>query len=421
MRFTGAEPVQGDKMRTAVTAIIILSMAGLGYAQPSADSRPASTNIEGAQYPRVHNDLRATFQVKAPDAQKIQVVIAETPYDMSKAQDGTWSVTVPPQVPGFHFYWLLVDGVQVCDPSSETFFGYSRVLSGIEIPEKGVDYYEVKDVPHGEIRSFRYFSKVTGAWRRANVYTPPDYDTNLKARYPVLLLQHGGGEDERDWATQGRADNILDNLIAAKKAVPMIVVMDSSSTARRPGEPAPPSPNAPGGALAGGVMNLGAARGGAANPAAQPPRVEISPVFGEMVAKDLLPAIDAHYRTIPDREHRAVAGLSLGAAFALQVGLSNLDKFSSIASFSGTVMGSVDPKTSYNGAMSNAAEFNRQIKPFFIAAGTAETSRHDAAQHAMKAFDEVGIKYVWFESPGTAHEWLTWRRDLNQYAQLLFK
>jgi enterochelin esterase-like enzyme len=407
------------------TILLFILAASLVYAQPPADSRPATTNIEGAQYPRVHDDLRVSFQLKAPEAQKIQVVIAETPYDMVKAQDGTWSVTVPPQVPGFHFYWLLVDGVQVCDPASEAFFGYSRVLSGIEIPEKGVDYYEVKNVPHGEIRSFRYFSKATGAWRRANVYTPPDYDTNLKARYPVLLLQHGGGEDERDWATQGRTDNILDNLIAAKKAVPMIVVMDSSSTARRPGEAAGPSPNAPGGAMAGGVMNLGAApnagRGGAMNPAAVPIRVNVSPVFGEVVANDLLPAVDARYRTIPDRDHRAVAGLSLGAAFALQVGLTYIDKFSSIASFSGTVMGGVDPKTSYNGAMSNAADFNKKIKLFFIAAGTAEKSRHDAAEHAMKAFDEIGIKYVWFESPGTAHEWLTWRRDLNAYAPLLFR
>jgi enterochelin esterase family protein len=227
----------------------------------------------------------------------------------------------------------------------------------------------------------------------------------------MLLLQHGGGEDERDWATQGRTDNILDNLIAAKKAVPMIVVMDSSSTARKPGEPAGRSPNAPGGAMAGGVMNL----------APGTPRIDVSPTFGEVVVKDLLPAVDARYRTIPDRDHRAVAGLSLGAAFALQVGLTYLDKFSSIGSFSGTVMGGVDPKTSYDGAMSNGAEFNKKVKVFFIAAGTAEKSRHDAATHARKAFDEVGIKYVWYESPGTAHEWLTWRRDLNEFAPLLFR
>jgi enterochelin esterase-like enzyme len=391
--------------------LLFLLAASLVCAQPPADSRPATTNIQGAQYPRVHDDLRVSFQLKAPEAQKIQVVIAETPYDMVKAQDGTWSVTVPPQVPGFHFYWLMVDGVQVCDPASEAFFGYSRVLSGIEIPEKGVDYYEVKDVPHGEIRSFRYFSKVTGAWRRAYVYTPPDYDTNLKARYPMLLLQHGGGEDERDWATQGRTDNILDNLIAARKAVPMIVVMDSAGTARKPGEQAGPSPNAAGGAMAGGVMNM----------APTTIRIDVSPTFGEVVAQDLLPAVDAHYRTIPDREHRAVAGLSLGAAYALQVAMTYQDKFSNIGSFSGTVMGGVDPKTSYGGKMSNGAEFNKKVKVFFIAAGTAEKSRHDAATHARKLFDEVGIKYVWYESPGTAHEWLTWRRDLNQFAPLLFR
>lgn len=382
------------------TPLVVFILAATACCAQSYDSVPASTNVPNAEYPRVHPDLSVTFQVKAPEAQKVQVRLGRL-YDMAKRPDGTWRVTIPSQVPGFHYYWLVIDGVDVCDPASETFYGVSRESSGIEIPEKGADYYDVKNVPHGQIRTFRYYSQVIGAWRRAFVYTPPDYDTNLKARYPVLLLQHGGGEDERGWVMQGRADNILDNLIAAKKAVPMIIVIDNSY-ARKPGEPpqAPPPP--------------------ARDPTA-PVRIQVSPTFGEVVAKDLLPALDRSFRTIPDREHRAVAGLSMGAAFALQIGLTYLDKFSAIGSFSGSVLHGIDPKTSYGGAMSDAAAFNKRVRLLFVAAGTEEARQHNAAVFAREAFDKAGIKYVWYESPGTAHEWLTWRRDLNEFAQLLFK
>ncbi|MGE5486961.1 MAG: alpha/beta hydrolase-fold protein [bacterium] len=383
-------------MRTAILGSILA--AGLCWAQPAGV--PASTNVPGAEYPRIHPDLSVTFRLEAPEARKVQVRLGGT-YEMVKSEGGVWSVTIPPQVPGFHYYWLVVDGVQVCDPGSETFYGVSRQSSGIEIPEKGVDYYEVKDVPHGQIRNFRYYSKVIGAWRRAFVYTPPDYDTNLKRRYPVLLLQHGGGEDERGWVMQGRVDNILDNLIAEKKAVPMIVVIDNSY-ARKPGEPPQAGPRP------------------VRDPTA-PIRVTVSPTFGEVVVKDLLPALDASFRTIPDRDHRAVAGLSMGAAFALQIGLTYIDKFSSIGSFSGSVLHGIDPKTSYDGVMSDAAAFNKKMRVLFIGSGTEEPRQHNAALFARDAFDKAGIKYVWYVSPGTAHEWLTWRRSLYEFAQLLFK
>lgn len=363
-------------------------------------STPASTNVPGAEYPRIGPDLSVTFKLKAPDAHKVQVRLGGD-YDMVRGDDGTWNVTIPPQVPGFHYYYLVVDGVQVNDPASETFYGVGRESSGIEIPEKGVDFYQVKDVPHGEIRQFRYYSTVTQSWRRAFVYTPPDYDTNPKARYPVLLLQHGGGEDERGWVVQGRTDIILDNLIAAKKAVPMIIVIDNSY-AHKPGEPAAPQ-MPPAGALPGSF------------------RIVVSPTFGEVVVKDLLPALDKRYRTIRDRNHRAIAGLSMGAAFAMQIGLGNLDTFSYFGSFSGTVMRDLDVNSSYGGILSDGAAFNKQCNLMFIAAGTAEQSRLDAAKHAEAELDKVGIKYVAYESPGTAHEWLTWRRDLNEFAQLLFK
>ena len=378
----------------------LLACAAL-LAQPADDSKPASTNVQGAEYPRVHADLRVSFRLKAPDAKKVQVKLGKD-YDMVRGDDGVWSVTIPPQVPGFHYYNLAVDGVVVNDPGSETFYGSGRECSGVEIPEKGVDFYEMKNVPHGEIRQFRYFSKVTGTWRRAFVYTPPDYDTNLKARYPMLLLQHGGGEDERGWVVQGRTDIILDNLIAEKKAVPMIVVIDNSY-AFKPGEAPPPL------------------RPPAGPPSSTSFRIVVSPTFSEVVVKDMLPALDRQYRTIADRDHRAVAGLSMGAAYAMQIGLGNLDTFSHFGSFSGTVMRDLDVKTSYGGVLQDGEAFNRRSRLMFIAAGTAEQSRLDAARHARGELDKVGIKHVDFDSPGTDHEWLTWRRSLKEFAQLLFR
>jgi enterochelin esterase-like enzyme len=388
---------QGEDMNRLVWIALLAGATAL--AQPAGDAKPASTNVPGAPYPRIHPDLSVTFQLKAPDAHKVQVRLGKD-YEMARAEDGTWSATIPPQTPGFHYYYLVVDGVQVNDPGSETFYGVSRESSGIEIPEAGADYYQVQSVPHGEMRQFRYYSTVTQSWRRAFVYTPPGYDTNPKARYPVLILQHGGGEDERGWVEQGRTDIIMDNLIAAKKSVPMIVVIDNSY-AYKPGEDTTPFTPPPG-----PVSKM---------------RIVISPNFGEVVMKDMLPALDKRYRTIPDRDHRAIAGLSMGAAYAMQVGLDNLETFSAFGSFSGTVMRDLDTKTSYGGVLANGKEFNKKCHLLFIAAGTAEQSRLEAARHARAELDKAGVKYVAYESPGTDHEWLTWRRDLYEFAQRLFK
>ena len=224
-----------------------------------------------------------------------------------RGDDGVWTVTTPPVVPGFHYYTLSVDGVEVNDPASDTFFGTGKPTSGIEIPEKGVDFYHAKDVPHGEVRSRWYKSKVTGQTRHIMVYTPPGYDTDPKKRYPVLYLQHGGGEDETGWTRQGHMNFILDNLIAAGKAKPMIVVMEKGYATRAgaPAEPARPR----------GRFDCGA--------------------FEDVVLKDLIPMIDSTYRTIPHREQRAIAGLSMGAGQAMQIGLTHLDTFSAIGAFSG--------------------------------------------------------------------------------------
>ena len=384
-------------------AVACLMTCGFCWAQPPADSRPASSNVPGAEYPRVHADNRVTFQLKAPEAQKVLVQVPGSRYDMTRSENGVWSVTTQPLIPGFHYYSLVVDGVVVNDPGSHTFYGTGKDSSGIEVPEKGVDYYSYKDVPHGEVRIRGYLSKTTGKWRRSFVYTPPDYDTNQKARYPVLYLQHGMGEDETGWIFQGRANLILDNLVAAGKALPMIIVMDNGY-ASKPGQAA--SPNA-------GVPGRGVAAGGTA-------------AFEEVVIQDLIPMIDSAYRTLADREHRAMAGLSMGGNQTCQVTMRNLDKFAYIGAFSGTMNGlstdALDPATAFNGMFRDGAALNKKIKLFWIGMGTAEPNPFPGAIGSFRAMlDKAGVRYVYFESPGTAHEWLTWRRDLNDFAPRLFR
>jgi len=379
--------------------LLFVLAAGLCAGQAVIDGKPASTNITGAEYPKVHADLSVTFRIKAPDAKKVQVDLGKL-WDMERDSEGVWSVTIPPQVPGFHYYYLTIDGVRVSDPASDSFYGVSRHSSGIEIPESGVDYYEIKNVPHGQIRNFRYYSKTVAGWRRAFVYTPPDYDTNLKARYPVLYLQHGGGEDETGWPNQGRADIILDNLIAEKKALPMIIVMDKGY-ALKPGE-TPPQRPAPG----------------------QPPRMFASRTFEEVVINDLIPAVDTSFRTLIDRNHRAMAGLSMGGGQTFQITLNNLDKFAYIGGFSGGggMGGQFDPKTSYNGVLADAAAFNKRVKLVWIGIGTTEPERmYVSVNNFHKALTQAGIQHVYYESPGTSHEWLTWRRSLYEFAPRLFR
>ncbi len=358
------------------------------------DPKPASTNVPRAEYPKVHADGRVSFRLKASDAKKVQLQpggadngLGKGPIDMERGGDGTWAVTTPPAVPGFHYYWFAVDGVAVNDPGSETFFGWGRQCGGIDIPEKGVDFYDTKDVPHGEVRAVWYHSKVTGKPRRAMVYTPPGYDKGTD-KYPVLYLQHGAGEDERGWTTQGRANFILDNLIAAKKAAPMIVVMDNGY-ADKVGQPAP--------------------------------RVFDFAGFEAVLIGELVPKIDGTFRTLADRDHRALAGLSMGGMQALQVGLKHLDTFATIGSFSAPPGAEFDVEKSYGGAFADAAAFNQKVKLLWLGAGTGE-ERFLAGMKAMHAaLDKAGVKHVAFESAGTSHEWQTWRRSLHDFAPRLFR
>jgi enterochelin esterase-like enzyme len=391
-----------------LVGLAILLVASLSCAQDSGDFRPATTNVPDAQYPRVDSAGRAEFRFKAPDATAVKLNFWSGPkLDMAKQADGFWTVTTPPLVPGFHYYTIVVDGAEVSDPSSHAFYGGGKDASGIEIPEAGSTYYLPQDVPHGEVREIWYHSDVTGTWRHALVYTPPGYDEQTKVRYPVLYLQHGAGEDETGWTKQGHANFILDNLIAAGKAKPMMIVM-ANGNARRAGS-APPAPGARFG-----------------SPEMMKAMHEMMTAFEDDETKVLIPYIDAHFRTIPDREHRAMAGLSMGGMQTFQVTFDHLELFSYIGGFSGAAMAfggqPFDTKTALNGELADPAAFAKKVHLLWIGVGTDEPAMmHTGIMNLHNALTEAHVQHIFYESPGTSHEWQTWRRDLKDFAPRLFQ
>lgn len=358
----------------------------------AASAISASTNIPGYDYPRVDEARCAHFRFYAPQASKIQVDCCGKKYDMQKDTEGFWMAVTDPLAVGFHYYFLILDGVSVVDPSSYTFFGCCRMASGIEVPEgKEGDYYRPQQVPHGQIRSCTYYSETQKEFRRCMVYTPAEYEFNSKKRYPVLYLQHGMGEDETGWSTQGHLNHIMDNLIAAGTCVPMMVVMDSGDV-EAPFRPRP-----------GKDVNEERALYGAS--------------FYDVILKDLIPMIDRTFRTKTDREHRAMAGLSWGGHQTFNTALPNLDKFSYIGGFSGAIFG-LDLKTCFNGVFADADKFNKKVHYLFLGCGTEENM---GTQKLAASLRDLGIKVNTYESQGTAHEWLTWRRCLKEFVPNLFK
>jgi enterochelin esterase family protein len=394
--------------------LFALLASGLCWAQPPADCKPSSLNIPGAPYPCVFPDHRAMFRVNATDAQKVRVRVGSG-FDMTKASDGLWYATTTPLVEGFHYYTITIDGSTVSDPATATFFGGGQWNSAIEIPAADADFYSHKDVPHGVVRDQWYFSTVTQQWRRAMIYTPPDYDTKVKARYPVLYLLHGWGENELGWTFQGHVDQIMDNLIAAGKAKPMIIVMDNLN-AVKPGEDGSLY-NAPG-VLTQAVPKPPPPPG---VPPARPP-FHLSTTFSEMMFADLIPVVEKSYRVAPGRDNRAMAGLSMGGMQTFTTGLQNLDKFAYLGGFSGNCGSfggaAFDPKTTCGGAFADATAFNSKVKVLFLSTGSVEGPR---VKQFSDALTQAGIHNVYFESPGTAHEWLSWRRALYDFAPRLFR
>lgn len=344
----------------------------------------AATNVRSASYPQVLPDNRVIFRVNAPEAQQVQIDLGKK-YDMTKDSNGVWTVTTDSISRGFHYYSLVIDGVAVADPASETFYGMGRMASGIEIPYENGDFYAEKNVPHGDIRIKRYFSSVTNSWRRMYIYAPPGYDSS-NDRYPVLYLMHGGGEDERGWATQGRTDLILDNLIAENKAKPMLIVMPDG--------------------------NVGA--GGGFDQSLR--------FFEQELKQAIIPFVESNYRVAEGAKNRALAGLSMGGLQTLYAGLRNTDMFAYLGVFSSGWFANnselSDPEYAF--MKENADLINKNLKSFYITMGGEEDIAYNNCKVMMKKFDEMGIKYQYSEYAG-GHTWPVWRHDIYTFAPLLFK
>lgn len=375
--------------RLLMTLAVAISAAALSMSAQT----PVSTNIRGNEYPQVDAEGRATFKFKAPAASEVLVDICGKKYPMSKGADGQWTATTDPLVVGFHYYFINVDGSAVADPSSESFYGCGVMTSGIEIPEsaEASAYYTFNpDVPHGQVRECHYWSAVEQKMRRCFVYTPAEYEVKSSEKYPVFYLQHGMGEDERGWHQQGKMAEILDNSIASGRSVPMIVVMDYGNCGHIFGSRGPES------------------------------RDQFGASFGEVLLTDIIPYIEKTFRVRTDRESRAMAGLSWGGKQTFDIALTNLDRFAYIGAFSGAIFlpPQADYAKLYNGAFADAKSFNSKVKYLFMGIGTEENFGTKAIVDSLTS---RGIKAVYYESKGTAHEWLTWRRCLNEFIPHLFK
>jgi enterochelin esterase-like enzyme len=384
----------------SILILLIFNLHAIG--QKDTGFKPVTSNIQGAEFPKISADNSIYVRLKAPEANKVQVQggdgLCPKPLDLDKDSVGNWDGIIKDAGPGFHYYWFIVDGVRVNDPGSNSCFGYGRPTGGIEIPVGGEDFFYAKSVPHGDVNEHWYYSEITGKWRRAFVYTPPDYEKNFSRRYPVLYLLHGAGENERGWSLQGHMNFIMDNLIAAKKAVPMIVVMDNGYAAAK---------DAPATTQGFSVRDM----------------TKIAETLEQVYIKEIIPEMDSFYRTLPARESRAMAGLSMGGLQTMLIGLNHLELFSHYGFFSAAIIGNImdDPKTAFKGAFADAASFNKKVKVLWFGAGSGEAQFVNMMNDSRKKLDALGIKSTGYISQGTFHEWHTWRRDLNEFAPLLFK
>ncbi|USI72780.1 alpha/beta hydrolase-fold protein [Sphingomonas morindae] len=390
-------------MKTSLYALVAASLIATPLAAQPAngavaeDFKPSSLNQPGQDYPQVNSQGYARFRVVAPEAKSVTVSLGlggRGGTTLTKTADGSWMGTSEgPLDQGFHYYHLSVDGGTFNDPGTLNFYGSTRWESGIEIPASDADFYALKPVPHGQVQQILFNSPSTGTQRRAFVYTPPGYDANKATRYPVLYLQHGWGEDETAWSNQGHANLILDNLIAAGKARPFLIVMTYGMTNTvHPGQP-------------GGLASF-----------------DIKP-FQTVLLDELIPYVDSHFRTLADARHRAMAGLSMGGFETKLIAPTHLDRFGAIGLLSGGTI-SMDDVARWPG-------FKDKVRLVFVSFGSRELDRgrtmlppgappSDPRANAA-ALKAAGINSVFYVSPDTAHEFLTWRRSLHEMAPLLFR
>ncbi len=376
-------------------------------ANVTEDFKPAKTNQDGKQYPMVNSQRMVRAQISAPKASFVGLDIAGKIYEMTKDENGLWTGTSEPQDEGFHYYQLNIDGASVPDPGSKYYYGASRWGSGIDVPAADEEFYTVKNVPQGSVNEVYYWSTVTEKMRHGYIYLPAEYYQNPTKKFPVLYLQHGMGENETGWSAQGKTGIIMDNLIAEGKAVPFVIFMDNGLDVRRPGEqggfggPRPQGGQRP----QGGPGQGGPRRGfGGFN------------AFQDVLLKDIIPMVEKNYRVIADTEHRAMAGLSMGGMQTHSITLANPTTFAYVGMFSGGTFNTDELK--------DAADFKKTNKVLFMSAGGKETRMAEGDNSVGKAAENlkaIGINAHSYVSPGTAHEWQTWRRSLYQFAQLLFK
>ena len=382
-RHLGFEPKRPKNLPVAIKKMVV-----------PADAVTAENAIPGNEFPKVDSQRRAYFRIQAPQAKKVVVDICSKKYDMQPQGNGVFMAVTDPLPVGFHYYFLNIDGVNFIDPASETYFGCNRECGGLEVPEgpEGDYYRPQQGIAHGQVRSIYYHSPNSkfGEWRHALVYTPAEYELakNAKKRYPVLYLQHGMGEGETSWMLQGKMQHIMDNAIGKGEAVPMIVVMESGDI-KQP--------------FGGGNNQAG--------------RSEYGASFYPVLLNDLIPYIDANFRTKTDRDSRAMAGLSWGGHQTFDVALTNLDKFAWIGTFSGAIFG-LDVKTAYDGVFTNADEFNKKVHYMYMNWGSDDFVN---SQPIVDSLREMGIKVDSSISQGTGHEFLTWRRGLHEFIPHLFK
>lgn len=380
----------------AIGLMASIALSHVRAAEPvKEDFQISEVNQAGKKFPQVNSEGRVRVQIAAPDAKYVQLDIGGVKYDLTKNEQGMWMGESAPQEEGFHYYQLNIDGASVPDPGTRYFYGAGRWGSGIEIPAHDQEFYALKVVPHGLVSELNYYSGITGKWRRCFVYTPPCYESNIDKRYPVLYLQHGSFEDETGWPGQGKAALILDNLIAEGKAKPMIIVMDNGYAFRQEEEQTVSNPTRP------------------------------AMVFEEVMIEEIIPMVDRRFRTLNHRESRAIAGLSMGANQTMRIITGNLNTFAYYGGFSGTAnypsAAEIDVESFLGGIFKDADHINDQIRVLWLGVGTTEPAVFPESIGAFrKMLKKQGIDHIFYESPGTAHEWLTWRRSLYQFAQLLF-
>lgn len=377
-------------------ACFAMVFCALSCAERTVSKEPfsASTNLPGCEFPKINPDLTVEFRVDAPDAKTVSVDICGTVYPMSKLDSGVWSATTESLDPGFHYYFINIDDSRVSDPSSTLFYGCGVMASGIDIPEEGVDFYLKSNVPHGEVRDVTYYSKLTQSDRHCVVYLPAGYDQVPNLRYPVMYLQHGGGEDETGWVRQGHMADIMDNLIAAGDATPMIVVMDRGEAV---------------------IVGEG--------PASRNPLFIKSAPFNRVMVEELVPMIDETFATVPDARHRAVCGLSMGGGQAFQIGLKHPELFANVGIFSSGMFGGVAYDKFYLATelpsmVFNPASYNEDYDVIYISCGESDP-RIEYTKTAVEEMRDLGVEVKFSSFPG-GHEWQPWRKSLHEFAKLIF-